>query len=101
MGARGGTRGTPLADMCQPGDVLCNSGHTALYVGNEVVRRRYPDSDCDVYEASYSTDTYPHLTHHGTYEGMTAYRHVGEPGRKAHPFINPWKLINGDADYVE
>lgn len=39
----------------QPGDVIITKGggHIAIYVGNEAVRKRFPNSDADTYCASY------------------------------------------------
>lgn len=32
----------------QPGDILINTGHTVVYVGNAAVKKRYPNSDCNL-----------------------------------------------------
>lgn len=39
----------PDKSEMQPGDVFTSDYHTYLFVGNEVVRERFPDSDADVY----------------------------------------------------
>lgn len=39
----------------QPGDILITkgTGHIKMYVGNEAVKKRFPDSDADMYAGSY------------------------------------------------
>jgi hypothetical protein len=71
-------------DELQPGDVLINSprkdtlaadapyldwfpddsgmSHVALYIGNDMVRTRFPDSTTAIAEASYHSQMYPKLT---------------------------------------
>lgn len=39
----------------QPGDVLINSHHILIYVGNEIIKKKYPNSKADIYEAGYSS----------------------------------------------
>ena len=39
----------PDKSEMRPGDVFTSDYHTYLFVGNEVVRERFPDSDADVY----------------------------------------------------
>ena len=43
----------------KPGDVLISGdpyyGHIMIYTGNKAVRKKYPKSDADAYEAGYST----------------------------------------------
>lgn len=52
----------------QPGDVLLSGqpyGHILIYTGNEAVRKKYPNSNADAYEAGYSSEEnesyYPRL----------------------------------------
>ena len=67
----------------QSGDVLINSHHIFIYAGNKVVRKKYPNSNTDSYEANYSNSPndsfYPRLfsasdkRYDDTY---TVFRHV-------------------------
>lgn len=51
-------------DMLEPGDVIVTAGggHIIMYVGNEAVKKRFPDADSNVcfYAASLG-DYYPHV----------------------------------------
>ena len=69
----------------QPGDILISSGHMSMYVGNETVKKKYPNSKAIIYEAGYWTiknmSYYPHLctaTGNNTQTGnvFTIFRHV-------------------------
>ncbi|MBR3163161.1 MAG: C40 family peptidase [Clostridia bacterium] len=51
------TRPNPPTNL-QPGDVLLSGqpyGHILIYTGNEAVRKKYPTSSADAYEAGYQT----------------------------------------------
>ena len=41
----------------EPGDIFCTigNGHILMYVGNDIVREKYPNSDADTVSASYQT----------------------------------------------
>lgn len=94
--------GQDVSDVLQPGDLLCSSGHTAMYVGNDLARQAFPGTGGTVYEASYSTAMQPNISGYRTAEGYVVFRFVGNAGEKnKHPFINPWRLLAGDRDYIE
>lgn len=40
---------SPAKEEMQPGDIFTSTYHTYMYIGNDVVRERFPDSDADVY----------------------------------------------------
>lgn len=90
------------ADWLEPGDVLCDTGddHTALWVGNDLVRMKYPDSTANVYEAHSSFASYPELRTGtmGSYD-YVVYRFNGIMGGCDLPYFNPWKLLAGDDDW--
>lgn len=54
-----------IDEVCQPGDVINRPGHTMLYVGNDLVRERFPESDGNMYEASETARLYPGITTSG------------------------------------
>ena len=61
-------RGSEGASKLQPGDVLLSGqphGHIFIYTGNKAVRKLYPNSNADSYEAGFSSEPggsyYPHL----------------------------------------
>lgn len=51
-----------ISEVCQPGDIINRPGHTMLYVGNELVRTKFPESDGNMYEASETARLYPGIT---------------------------------------
>lgn len=51
-----------IDEVCQPGDVINRPGHTMLYVGNDLVRERFPESDGNMYEAAETARLYPGIT---------------------------------------
>lgn len=58
-------------DDLLPGDVLVHGGHTAIYVGLDAAREKFPGTDCDVYQAGYQEGhhaRYPELND-GGYDG--------------------------------
>lgn len=80
--------GSNYTDVCQPGDIIAwadetGSGHDAIFVGNSAVRQRDASSDCNVYEANYSTSCYPGLTRYdGTIgDNVHVFRFVGVPSQ--------------------
>jgi len=62
-------------EICQPGDVLItpqgSSGHTMIYVGNELVRKKFPNSDGNMFQAAYN----------GHYAKYPSIDKVTQPGR--------------------
>lgn len=48
-----GSSGSLTMEDLLPGDVFCLDGHTFLYVGNEAVKAKYPESNGDSVSASY------------------------------------------------
>ena len=81
-------------EICQPGDVLIisqgNSGHTIIYVGNELVRKKFPNSDGNMFQAAYNGHyaKYPSIdkvTKPG--RDFNLYRPTGK-GEFKNPFIN-------------
>ena len=40
-------------DQLEPGDIMICSHHVGIYVGEEAVKERYPNSNCTTYAASY------------------------------------------------
>ena len=87
-------------EICQPGDVLITpegkSGHTMIYVGNELVRKKFPNSDGNMFQAAYNGHDalYPSIdkvTQPG--RNFNLYRPTGK-GDFKNPFIN----IN---DYID
>ena len=59
----------------EPGDVLINDSHVCMHVGNAAVKKKFPDSDADRYEASYG-DWFPYVFK-GNHNGSRIYRYVG------------------------
>jgi len=59
----------------EPGDVLISDSHVCMHVGNEAVKKKFPDSDADRYEASYG-DWFPYVFK-GNHNGNRIYRYVG------------------------
>lgn len=48
-----GTSGSVKMEELKPGDVFCLNGHTFLYVGNDAVKKKYPNSNGDSVSASF------------------------------------------------
>ena len=93
--------GTPLDSAgLQPGDILdARDQHTAMYVGNELVRQRFPNSNANTYQARYHGRHYPHLEYDETAEyTWSVFRYTGVRGNTTHPYINVWKFLNGQPE---
>ena len=95
--------GQPLDGVgLQPGDILADVGdnHTALYLGNEIVRQAYPNSDANTYQAHFATAQYPALEASPT-AGYTfqVFRYKGKSGTTKHPYINVWRFLGGVGDW--
>lgn len=98
--------------ICVPGDVICylDGSHTSLYVGHELIAKKFPAADAttNVCEARYTSAAYPECVTYSTNEGypghestrIAVYRFAGVRGGCLHPYINVWKLLRGDADYL-
>lgn len=80
-------RGTDKASQLKPGDVLISGepyGHIFIYIGNRIVKLKYPNSAADSMEAGYSSERgqsyYPHLFNVTTEQRnritYTIFRHV-------------------------
>ena len=96
--------GEKFDDKCQPGDLLVSpdppGGHVMLYVGNEAVRVRFPNSNANMFQGGYagpdSNESWcPQLnyvpTHSKTY---TIWRPTGR-GKFYYPFINIDEVLAG------
>lgn len=79
-----------MSDL-EPGDILCTSGHTAIYVGNDIAREKYPSTDGNVYEAAYGPALYPGIDHctddDFAYMGYTVFRPIAKAKNPAHGFV--------------
>lgn len=67
-------------EVCQPGDVLWlkGGGHGALYIGNNVVKTKYPNSDGNVWESGERSRKYPGITRWGGKAGnYIIFRYIG------------------------
>lgn len=82
-----------------PGDVLTNDSHTIMWVGNDLVRQKYPDSTANIFEADVGTGLWPNLDyqdeHLSNYPGYTfdAYRWNGGLSSGRRPYQNVYKLL--------
>lgn len=96
-----------IDNACQPGDILVTDqdSHTFMYVGNALVRKMYPNSTANCFEADVSTGQWPHLSTRVTYPHLTAtsgfriYRYQGSKGNspdsKQRDQINCWRYLGG------
>lgn len=79
-----------MSDL-EPGDILCTSGHTAIYVGNDIAREKYPNTDGNLYEAAYGPALYPGIDHctddDFAYMGYTVFRPIAKAKSPAHGFL--------------
>ena len=70
------------AKQLQPGDVMGHSGHTMIWVSNEVARKYRPGTTGNVYEAGYTTYSFPGIDQYSNgyiKGGFRVYRFVGTP----------------------
>ena len=81
-------------EVCKPGDVLITgegkSGHTMSYVGNELVRTKFPNSDGNMFQAAYNGEyaKYPSIDKVTKPDrNFNLYRPTGR-GEFKNPFIN-------------
>lgn len=93
--------GEKFANVCQPGDVLVTETgwtHSMIYLGNELVRTKFPNSDGIIFQAGYSEcdhAKYPRI------DAMTStpvpfniYRPTGK-GNFKYSFIDVDQVLNG------
>lgn len=70
------------ASELKPGDVLGHSGHTMIWVSNEVAKKYSPNTTGNVYEAGYSSYSFPGIDQYSNGYiggGFKVYRFVGTP----------------------
>lgn len=70
------------ASELQPGDVLGHSGHTMIWVSNEVAKKYSPNTTGNVYEAGYTSYSFPGIDEYSNgyiKGGFKVYRFVGTP----------------------
>lgn len=96
------------ASVCKPGDLLITcgeaigscatgSGHVMIYVGNELARTKFPNTEADVFEAAYggSYALYPKLSDRkGDDRTYKIYRPTGR-GDFYYPFIDIDSVLSG------
>ena len=84
------------------GDVLTNDSHTILWVGNELVRQKYPWSSANIYEADVATVRWPNLAvfSNDNYPEYTfdVYRWNGAQSDGRRPYQNAYKLLGNGID---
>ena len=104
--------GQNSTSILQPGDILTteNNQHTTLWVGNDLVRQKYPDSSANVFEADVGTGQWPNLTYQDEYlsnypdgYAFRVYRWKGELAHEVtdenhgytynYPYQNVYKLL--------
>ena len=81
------------AAQLQPGDVMGHSGHTMIWVSNEVAQKYKPGTTGNVYEAGYTSYSFPGIDQYsnGYIQGrFKVYRFVGTPN----PGIDASKYLN-------
>ncbi len=76
----------------QPGDVLGHSGHTMIWVSNEVARKYSPNTTGNVYEAGYDSYSFPGIDKYSDgyiKGGFKVYRFIGtpDPGTDASKYL--------------
>lgn len=93
--------GEKFADFCQPGDLLITDKvwtHTAIYVGNEIVREKFSQSKGNVFQAGYDPcdhARYPIIDYMETSPvPFYVYRATGK-GTYTHSFIKWREIIGG------
>lgn len=81
------------ASQLQPGDVMGHSGHTMIWVSNEVAQKYKPGTTGNVFEAGYTTYSFPGIDQYSNgyiQGGFKVYRFVGTPN----PGIDASKYLN-------
>ena len=87
---------TSWQDM-RPGDILCNPGHIAIYVGQDATQVRFSSSNADVFSAAFPTQ-YPELISFGKEYAYSRFTHVyhviAKNSNPRYPFIDISKYLN-------
>ncbi len=94
------TAGQRYDDFCQPGDLLMvhqgsssTYAHVMLYVGNEAVREKFPNSKGNMFEASYHSNQYPTISYYDAARSVVdVWRPTGK-GNFHYPFIDVEKVL--------
>ena len=92
--------GDKLDEKCEPGDVLITETgwtHTMIYVGNEIVREKFPNSHGNIFQAGYDDcdhARYPRIDYiNVTPVPFNVYRPTGG-GNFKYDFIDIEKVLN-------
>ncbi len=93
--------GEKFDDVCQPGDVLSVqrapiTTHVMLYVGHELVKQRFPNSNANIYQGGYNASDEekswcPHLDYMEKVDERRQYYEIWRPtgeGEFYYPFID-------------
>lgn len=101
--------GQKFDDVCQPGDVLSVqrapiTTHVMLYVGNEIVRERFPNSNANIYQGGYNAANVeqswcPHLDYVESVDARRQYFEIWRPtggGENYYPLIDVDAVLNGE-----
>ena len=70
------------ASELKPGDVMGHSGHTMIWISNEVAKKYSPNTTGNVYEAGYTSYSFPGIDQYSNGNiqgGFKVYRFVGTP----------------------
>ena len=99
--------GQKLDDVCQPGDLLSVqtdvADHVMIYVGHELVKSRFPNSNANVYQGGYDKNNIetcwcPHLDYEDGVDARRAFYEIWRPtggGDSYYPKIDVDKVLNG------
>ena len=101
--------GQKFDDVCQPGDVLSVqrppiTTHVMLYVGNDIVRERFPNSKANMYQGGYNAANIeqswcPHLDYVESVDARRQYFEIWRPtggGDNYYPLIDVDTVLNGE-----
>lgn len=88
-------------DELEPGDLMISNTHVMIYVGNEAAKKRFSDSDANMYEASFADGVggtgdcfYAGLTHRSDFSGFTVFRLKGVNKDAAHKVLDWESMID-------
>ena len=89
--------GESFDEKCEVGDLLVCNSHTMIYVGNELAREKFPNTNGNMFQAGYNEGShahYPSIDYVAT-ESRTfyIYRPTGN-GDFSHPFISIDKYLD-------
>ena len=103
--------GQKFDDVCQPGEVLSVqrppiTTHVMLYVGNDIVRERFPNSKANIYQGGYNAANVeqswcPHLDYVDSVDARRQYFEIWRPtggGDYYYPFIDVDAVLAGELD---